>query len=96
MWCAGATLSELFTRLRFIPSFQDGDEDDDGPIAGENSPGSSQAPYRIPEGVKLGITPGRWERDALFDARNGTLGLVWSIFQTFGSPNEKNWPQCVA
>lgn len=85
MWCAGTTIAELFTALRLCPSLEDVD----------NAPADQSNishPYVIPAGTHS-ITPGeQWQRDTLFDDRNGTLGLAWSIFQTMGSPTELNWP----
>ncbi|KAF8602043.1 hypothetical protein BDV93DRAFT_524259 [Ceratobasidium sp. AG-I] len=35
---------------------------------------------------------GNWKRTALFDATNGEIGLVASIFRLLGTPTKETWP----
>ncbi|KAF7797957.1 hypothetical protein EIP86_009164 [Pleurotus ostreatoroseus] len=86
MWCAGATLAELFTSLRL--EFEPGEDESDVAAPQSEVP---QA-YIVPSDIDLSTTRGVWQRDSLFNGRNGTIGLAWSIFQTLGSPTDQNWP----
>jgi cyclin-dependent kinase 8/11 len=33
-----------------------------------------------------------WDRQTLFDASRGTIGLAWSVFKVFGTPTKESWP----
>ena len=86
IWCAGATLAELFTSLRL--ESESGDDEFD--VATQQS--EVPQAYIIPSNIDLSTTRGVFKRDSLFNGRDGTIGLAWSIFQTLGSPTDQNWP----
>jgi hypothetical protein len=93
LWALGVTLAEFFRPLRI--SFEDEQADD----SDEERPAtkSEDPPQRFvtPPGIEP-RADADWARVALFDADNGEIALVWSIFQVRGTPTEATWPVCVA
>lgn len=94
LWSLGATLSELFTPLRFISNDTSEDEDledeldEDDQVITHHS--SSLTPFmRVPMSTS---ERGTWVRTSLFDAERGSIGLAWSIFKIRGTPNDEIWP----
>ncbi|KAJ3532492.1 hypothetical protein NM688_g7413 [Phlebia brevispora] len=93
LWSAGATIAGLFTRLRFrSSSYDDEDDDEDDHTSSDADPAVPYEPYLVPQGATILSQRGEWERDALFDASRGTIGLAWSIFKVLGSPTDETWP----
>lgn len=96
-------LAQLFTPLRFAAdSYGYNDDEADEEINSdedvENATKAALAPIVIPSLVKRELdsrapaVDGSWERDSLFDASRGEIGLAWSIFKVRGTPDETLWP----
>ncbi|PPR05337.1 hypothetical protein CVT26_011600, partial [Gymnopilus dilepis] len=75
----------------------EGDESDpNAPEGNPNTPKSNakaSKAYIIPKYLRVGYPGAEWKRDSLFNGERGEIGLAWSIFKVFGSPNEGNWPE---
>jgi serine/threonine protein kinase len=93
LWALGVTLAEFFRPLRI--SFEDeqaDDSDDERPATKSEDPSQR---FVTPPGIEP-RADADWAREALFDADNGEIALVWSIFQVRGTPTEATWPVRVA
>ncbi|KAF8971793.1 kinase-like domain-containing protein [Flammula alnicola] len=86
LWSLGATLAEFFTPLRLI-----GDEDDEEESESE-SESKSKSIHDDDDGA-IGYPGAQWRRDSLFNGERGEIGLAWSIFKIFGTPDSVNWPE---
>ncbi|KDR85845.1 hypothetical protein GALMADRAFT_109338 [Galerina marginata CBS 339.88] len=49
-------------------------------------------PFVVPRYLRIGYPGARWRRDTLFNGERGEIGLAWSIFKVFGTPDKENWP----
>lgn len=52
-------------------------------------------PFIVPKYLRIGYPGAQWNRDSLFNGERGEIGLAWSIFKIFGTPNPNNWPVCL-
>ena len=79
----------------------DGDEDDVALGLGRGFTSGTQVPP-LPNPTLPFDPPtspsqkGNWKRAALFDAANGEIGLVASIFRLLGTPTEETWPVSIS
>ncbi|KAI0347611.1 kinase-like protein [Trametopsis cervina] len=91
IWSLGATVAEFFTPIRFIADDDDrSEESDDGSEAPEQRP--DQPLPRIINQPVSSWAHGEWQRESLFNAERGSIGLAWSIFQIRGTPDRTTWP----
>ncbi|KAG8852497.1 hypothetical protein FRB96_008685 [Tulasnella sp. 330] len=103
MWSFGTVLAQLFTSLRFEPDnyhYDDVDEEEginsdaDEEDRTKNVPAPIILRSSVERDLEAGVSSvnGSWERDSLFDASRGEIGLAWSIFKVRGTPDESLWP----
>ena len=99
MWSTGVVLTECFTTLRLRRSFEDEDDyfdhpghadDDDDDTEADSTP--TKPPFMLSRGLSPGQPDTEWERESLYDASRGQIGLAWSIFKVHGTPTEALWP----
>ncbi|KAG8983173.1 hypothetical protein FRB93_007355 [Tulasnella sp. JGI-2019a] len=101
MWSFGTVLAQFFTPLRYVTrEYGFDDEIDEGVNSDEEEAVADDilSPVMVPKSVKREMDAGAsrldeaWERDPLFDASRGEIGLAWSIFKVRGTPDEALWP----
>ena len=91
LWSIGAVLAEFFTPLRLQKADDDdyyGYPEDD---SGDEVP-TSKEPFVVPKGVSPDQQGVEWERESLYDASRGQIGLAFSIFKVHGTPTVESWP----
>jgi serine/threonine protein kinase len=93
LWSLGAVFAEFFTALRLSGDEDDGDDDDD--MEQDDIPEDVPlVPFIVPKYLRIGYPGAQWNRNSLFNGERGEIGLAWSIFKIFGTPNPNNWPVC--
>jgi cyclin-dependent kinase 8/11 len=92
LWSLGAVFAEFFTALRLSGDEDDGDDDDD--MEQDDIPEDIPlVPFIVPKYLRIGYPGAQWNRHSLFNGERGEIGLAWSIFKVFGTPNPDNWPE---
>ncbi|KAI0652570.1 kinase-like protein [Trametes meyenii] len=91
LWSLGAVLAEFFTPLHLYRAYEDDEAFEDGSDDEETTP-HAKPPFIISKGLRLGSPDAEWERDSLYDASRGAIGLAFSIFKVHGTPTEETWP----
>jgi cyclin-dependent kinase 8/11 len=90
LWSLGTVFAEFFTALRLSGDEDDGDDDDE---LDDTSEGVPLEPFIVPKYLRIGYPGAQWNRDSLLNGERGEIGLAWSIFKIFGTPNPINWPE---
>ncbi|KAI0778853.1 kinase-like protein [Trametes elegans] len=97
LWSLGSLFAEFFTPLHLHSPYEDeeerdADSDDDGPDDGDKGGSPAKPPFVVPRRLDPRDPDAEWERDALYDASRGAIGLAFSIFRVHGTPTEQTWP----
>ncbi|PPR02363.1 hypothetical protein CVT24_011707 [Panaeolus cyanescens] len=50
-------------------------------------------PFVVPKYLRIGYPGAQWIRKTLFNGDRGEIGLAWSIFKIFGTPDSESWPE---
>ncbi|THH11047.1 hypothetical protein EW145_g898 [Phellinidium pouzarii] len=92
LWSLGCTIAHFFTPIRLLrKSYYDEDEDDLNASDEDAFPDASG--FVLPKDLgSITFRTAEWMRLPLFDGRQGSIGLVWSIFKLRGTPNSEIWP----
>jgi len=93
LWSLGTLLSSFFTSIRLMRqySWEDEDEDSTSSDLDEDIEQIKALPFIFSRrAVESGST--QWVRDTLFNASQGELGYIWSVFKVRGTPNVTSWP----
>lgn len=92
LWSLGAVLAEFFTLLRLRRPYCDDEDSDDEAEAEGKGDAPAKRPFHIPKTLDPRSPDVEWEREALYDASRGAIGLAFSIFKVHGTPNDDTWP----
>ncbi|KAG8836351.1 hypothetical protein FRC17_005637 [Serendipita sp. 399] len=92
LWSLGVTIALFFGPLKLEVDHDDEESTDSDSDADEKEDDQqfSKPTYILP--TRLPGAPFTWKRDVIFDASRGEIGLLWSIFQVLGTPNNDSWP----
>ncbi|KAI0673836.1 kinase-like protein [Trametes maxima] len=92
LWSLGAVLAEFFTPLRLYRAYGDDEDSEEDSSDDEETAPHGKQPFIVPRGLSLRSPDVEWERDSLYDASRGAIGLAFSIFKIHGTPTEDTWP----